>query len=199
MKKRFLYLRYYLKHLHHKFRARRGGMYSIMHTKFLGKMPPSDEEANHLIKEMITSGRPFALCRLGSAEFTLMQLFDEYQLFHHDRLHQSNMYTLFHKDMDEIARWVNLTKEDCKDVDIMAYFEDHPMEEYLIRSYCQNSRLIRLEQIETILYDVPWTMALEGKKCSSSVLSWIPSGNNTRRSTRSMRAGKCSLLLSLRH
>ena len=66
--------------------------------------------------------------------------------------------------MDEIARWVNLTKEDCRDVDIMAYFEDHPMEEYLIRSYCQNSRLIRLEQIETILYDVPWTMALEGKK-----------------------------------
>ena len=164
MKKRFLYLRYYLKHLHHKFRAKRGGMYSIMHTKFLGKMPPSDEEANHLIKEMITSGKPFALCRLGSAEFTLMQLFDEYQLFHHDRLHQSNMYTLFHKDMDEISRWVNLTKEDCKDVDIMAYFEDHPMEEYLIRSYCQNSRLIRLEQIETILYDVPWTMALEGKK-----------------------------------
>lgn len=164
MKKRFLYLRYYLKHLHHKFRAKRGGMYSIMHTKFLGKMPPSDEEANHLIKEMITSGRPFALCRLGSAEFTLMQLFDEYQLFHHDRLHQSNMYTLFHKDMDEISRWVNLTKEDCRDVDIMAYFEDHPMEEYLIRSYCQNSRLIRLEQIETILYDVPWTMALEGKK-----------------------------------
>ena len=95
MKKRFLYLRYYLKHLHHKFRAKRGGMYSIMHTKFLGKMPPSDEEANHLIKEMITSGKPFALCRLGSAEFTLMQLFDEYQLFHHDRLHQSNMYTLF--------------------------------------------------------------------------------------------------------
>ena len=47
MKKRFLYLRYYLKHLHHKFRAKRGGMYSIMHTKFLGKMPPSDEEANH--------------------------------------------------------------------------------------------------------------------------------------------------------
>ena len=45
MKKRFLYLRYYLKHLHHKFRAKRGGMYSIMHTKFLGKMPPSDEEA----------------------------------------------------------------------------------------------------------------------------------------------------------
>ena len=83
MKKRFLYLRYYLKHLHHKFRAKRGGMYSIMHTKFLGKMPPSDEEANHLIKEMITSGKPFALCRLGSAEFTLMQLFDEYQLFHH--------------------------------------------------------------------------------------------------------------------
>ena len=57
MKKRFLYLRYYLKHLHHKFRAKRGGMYSIMHTKFLGKMPPSDEEANHLIKEMITSGK----------------------------------------------------------------------------------------------------------------------------------------------
>ncbi len=51
MKKRFLYLRYYLKHLHHKFRAKRGGMYSIMHTKFLGKMPPSDEEANHMIKE----------------------------------------------------------------------------------------------------------------------------------------------------
>lgn len=62
---------YYLKHLHHKFRAKRGGMYSIMHTKFLGKMPPSDEEANHLIKEMITSGKPFALCRLGSSRVHL--------------------------------------------------------------------------------------------------------------------------------
>ena len=66
MKKRFLYLRYYLKHLHHKFRAKRGGMYSIMHTKFLGKMPPSDEEANHLIKEMIQAASR-SLCAVSEA------------------------------------------------------------------------------------------------------------------------------------
>lgn len=164
MKKRFLYIRYYLKHLLHRLRAKCGGKYSIMHTKFLGKKPPSDDEANALIQEYIRSGKPFALCRLGSAEFTMMQLFDEYQLFGHNRLQQSNMYSLFHEDINEIEDWVNLTKEDCKDVDIMAYFEDHPIEEYLIRSYCKNSKLIRLEQIETIIYDVPWTMALEGKK-----------------------------------
>lgn len=164
MKKKLLYIRYYLKHLTHKLRAKLGGKYSIMHTRFLGKMPPSDEEANALIKEKILSGEPFALCRLGSAEFTLMQLFDEYEMFHHDRLKQSNMYSLFHESVEEIRRWVNLTKEDCRDIDIMAYFEDHPIEEYLIRSYCSQAKLIRLEQIETYLYDVPWTMALEGKK-----------------------------------
>lgn len=164
MKKRLLYIRYYIKHLHHKFRAKRGGLYSIMHTKFLGKMPPSDDEANKLIESRLKSGEPFALCRLGSAEFTLIQLFDEHSLFPTNRINRSNMYGLFHKDMNEIERWVNMTKEDLKDVDILAYFEDHPMEEYLIKCYCPKTKLIRLEQIETILYDVPWTMALEGKK-----------------------------------
>ncbi len=164
MTKKFLYLRYYLKHLRHKLRAKRGGEYAYMHTPFLGKMPPSDEEANTLIGQKIKSGKPFALCRLGSAEFTLMQLYDEYQMFHHNRLHQSNMYSLFHESIEEIDRWTMLTKEDMQDVDIMAYFEDHPIEEYLIRTYCRQAALIRLEQIETFLYDVPWTMALEGKK-----------------------------------
>lgn len=164
MNKKLSYLRYYVKHLHHKLRVKLGGKYSIMHTKFLGKMPPSDEEANALIADYIKSDKPFALCRLGSAEFTLMQLYDEYQMFHRNRLPQSNMYSLFHEDLAEIDRWVTLTKEDCKDVDIMAYFEDHPMEEYLIRSYCSNTKLIRLEQVETILHEIPWTMALEGKK-----------------------------------
>lgn len=164
MKKKLLYIRYYFKHLCHRLRAKLGGKYSIMHTKFLGKHPPSDSDANALIQDYILSGRPFALCRLGSAEFTMMQLFDEYELFHHNRLPQSNMYSLFHEDINEIRRWVDLTKEDCKDVDIMAYFEDHPIEEYLIRSYCGNSKLIRLEQIEAIIYASPWTMALAGKK-----------------------------------
>lgn len=164
MNKKLSYLRYYVKHLHHKLRVKLGGKYSIMHTKFLGKMPPSDEEANALIADYIKSDKPFALCRLGSAEFTLMQLYDEYQMFHRNRLPQSNMYSLFHEDLAEIDRWVTLTKDDCKDVDIMAYFEDHPMEEYLIRSYCSNTKLIRLEQVETILHEIPWTMALEGKK-----------------------------------
>lgn len=164
MKQKLLYLRYYGKHLLHKLRAKCGKEYAYMHTRFLGKMPPSDEEANQLIQEKIKSGEPFALCRLGSAEFTLMQLYDEHQMFHTNRLPQSNMYSLFHESMDEIDRWTKLTKADMQDVDIMAYFEDHPIEEYLIRTYCKQAELIRLEQIETFLYEVPWTMALEGKR-----------------------------------
>ncbi len=164
MKKRLCYLRYYLKHLHHKFRAERGGLYSIMHTKFLGRMPPTDETANALIRKHIESGQPFALCRLGSAEFTLIQLLDEHKMFPVNRLSHSNMYTLFHEDEAEITRWADMVKKDCRDVDILAYFEDHPMEEYFIRSYCPRTELIRLEQIEIILYEVPWTMALAGKK-----------------------------------
>lgn len=164
MKKRILYIRYYLKHLLHKLRAKLGGKYSIMHTKFLGKMPPSDAQANAFISRAIKSGKPFALCRIGSAEFTLMQLFDENNLFHINRLPRSNMYSLFHEDMEEIRRWTDLVKSDCADVSAMAYFEGHPIEEYIIRCYCPNTRLIRLEQLETTLYKVPWTMALEGKK-----------------------------------
>lgn len=163
MKKRLLYIRYYIKHLHHKLRTKFGKEYCYMHTPFLGKMPPSDEKANKLIYNSIKSGKPFALCRLGSAEFTLMQFYDEYEMFHLNRLHKSNMYSLFHEDINEIERWVNLTKKDFQDVDILGYFEDHPIEEYIVSCYYK-SKLIRLEQIETILYDVPWTMALKGKK-----------------------------------
>ena len=164
MKKKLLYILYYIKHTHHKLRAKLGGSYSVMHTKFLGQLPPSDEEANRLIADHIRSGEPFALCRFGSAEFTMLHLYEEKMLFGTNRLDQCNVFDYFHKDVGELSRWVELTTGDCRDVDIMAYFEDYPMEEYLLRCYGQNAKKIRLEQIEAILYDNPWTMELAGKK-----------------------------------
>lgn len=164
MKKKLLYIYYYLKHTHHKLRAKFGGSYSIPRSKFLGQLPPSDDEANNLISDYIRSGEPFALCRFGSAEFTMLHLYEEYRLFGANRLNQCNIFDLFHQDVEQLTRWVELTQSDCHDVDIMAYFEDYPMEEYLIRSYRMNSKMIRLEQIEAIIYENPWTMALAGKK-----------------------------------
>ena len=165
MNQRLLYIFYYLKHLHHRVRAKFTHSYNKLSSPFLGKTPPSDEEANNLIKKYLESNEPFALCRLGSAEFTLVQLYDEYKLFHTNRLPQSNMYNIFHNTPEEVGQWVDLLRKDCKDVDIMAYFDDHPIEEYVIRTSClPNMKQIRLEQIEAMLYQYPWTMSLKGKK-----------------------------------
>lgn len=165
MKQRLLYIFYYLKHIHHKFRAKFTKSYNDLSAPFLGKRPPSDEEANALIKEYLKSDEPFALCRLGSAEFTLVQLYDEHRLFHSKRLPQSNMYGIFHNNPDEVGQWVDLLRHDCKDIDIMGYFDDHPIEEYVICTSCpKDMQQIRLEQIEAMLYEDPWTLALEGKK-----------------------------------
>ncbi len=165
MNQRMLYLYYYLKHLHHRVRAKFTGSYNVLAAPFLGKLPPSDAEANERIRQYINSEKPFALCRLGSAEFTLIQLYDEYRLFHSNRLPQSNMFSIFHDNPDEVGQWVDLFRADCQDIDIMAYFDDHPIEEYVIRTSCPKSmEQIRLEQIEAMMYDDPWTMALEGKK-----------------------------------
>lgn len=165
MRQRSLYIFYYLKHLHHRARAKFTHSYNALSAPFLGKRPPSDEEANALIKRYLTSNEPFALCRLGSAEFTLVQLYDEYRLFHSNRLPQSNMYDIFHRNPDEVGAWVELLRKDCKDIDVMAYFDDHPIEEYVIRTSCRREmEQIRLEQIEAMLYEEPWTLALEGKK-----------------------------------
>ena len=60
MKQRVLYLYYYLKHIHHKLRAKRTGSYNVLGS-FLGIPAPTDEEANELIKDFIKSGKPFAI------------------------------------------------------------------------------------------------------------------------------------------
>lgn len=164
MKQRLLYIFYYIKHLHHKFRAKFTKSYNNPAAPFLGRRPPTDDEANELIRNYINKNEPFALCRLGSAEFTLVQLYDEYRLFHSNRLEQSNMYNIFHDNPKEVGQWVDLLRSDCKDIDIMAYFDDHPIEEYVIRTSCQkHMKQIRLEQIEAMIYETPWTLALEGK------------------------------------
>lgn len=165
MSQRLWYIFYYFKHLHHRFRAKFTHSYNKLNAPFLGKQPPSNTEANNLIKKYLENNQPFALCRLGSAEFTLVQLYDEHKLFHTNRLPQSNMYSIFHNSSQEVGQWVDLLRKDCKDIDIMAYFDDHPIEEYVIKTSClPNMKQIRLEQIEAMLYENPWTMSLKGKK-----------------------------------
>ena len=164
MKQRVLYLYYYLKHIHHKLRARRTGSYNVLGS-FLGIPAPTDEEANELIKDFIKSGKPFAICRLGSAEFSELQLYDEHVLFHTNRLGKSNMFETFHHSTEEVGRWSSLIKRDNQDIDVMAYFDDHPAEEYIVRTSCpKDMKLIRLGQLEPLAYKEPWTLALAGKK-----------------------------------
>lgn len=164
MKQRLLYIFYYLKHIHHKLRDKMGGSYNTL-GKFMGQKAPTDEEANELIKSYIRSGKPFALCRMGSAEFSEFQLFDEHLLFHTNRLGRSNMFETYHYDENEVRRWTDLIKADNADIDIMAYFDDHPAEEYMVKTSCpKEMKLIRLGQLEPLNYDDPWTMELSGKK-----------------------------------
>lgn len=163
MQRRFLYIYYYLKHLHHKLREKRIGRYNIL-GKFMGKTAPADDVANDLIKNYIHSDKPFAICRLGSAEFSEIQLYEEHELFHTNRLYKSNMFETFHHNPQEVKQWVNLIKRDNQDIDVMAYFDDHPGEEYVVRTSCpKDMKLIRLGQLEPLAYDNPWTMELEGK------------------------------------
>ena len=164
MKQRILYIFYYLKHIHHKLRDKMGGSYNTL-GKFMGQKAPSDAEANELIKSYIRSGKPFALCRMGSAEFSEFQLFDEHLLFHTNRLGRSNMFETYHYNESEVRRWTDLIKKDNADIDIMAYFDDHPAEEYMVKTSCpKEMKLIRLGQLEPLNYDDPWTMELSGKK-----------------------------------
>lgn len=163
MKQRFLYIFYYLKHIHHKLREKCGRRYNTL-GKFMGKPAPSDEAANELIKSYIRSGEPFAICRLGSAEFSEVQLYEEHRLFHTNRLAKSNMFETFHHSTEEVGHWVDLIKRDNQDIDIMAYFDDHPGEEFVVHTSCpKDMKLIRLGQLEPLLYENPWTMELEGK------------------------------------
>lgn len=164
MKQRILYIFYYLKHIHHKLRSRFTGSYNTSGI-FLGKKAPSDEEANELIKTYLKSGKPFALCRMGSAEFSEFQLYEEHRLFHTNRMDRSNMFESFHHDEKEVKRWVDLIKKDNQDIDIMAYFDDHPAEEYMVKTSCPKTmKLIRLSQLEPLTHSDPWTMELAGKK-----------------------------------
>lgn len=136
----------------------------IKDKKICGRAHLSIDEANELLFNKVKSNIPFALCRFGTTEMGFFAWWEEHELFGTKR-YKRHIEWESHPTEDEAKRWVDSMKEVCSKADIMAHFRDNPpYEEYIFSMYAKHADYIRLDYMEPINAERPWTLALEGKR-----------------------------------
>lgn len=140
---------------------------------YAGQPILSMQEINRIIAEKLNQDKPFCLLRFGYSECR----FIENQLIKSSRRRKwrwkhvkrvKNIGSYFHT-FEECERYVQMVLKHCKEADIMAYWPELEMEDYVLEKYASQSVLIEAKYLEPIYLESfesqsPWTYSLRGKK-----------------------------------
>lgn len=138
--------------------------FSVHDKKICGRKHLTIEETNKLLFEKVKSSEPFALCRFGTTEMGFFAWWEEHELFGTNR-YKRHIEWESHPTEEDAKKWVDSMKEVCSKADVMAHFMDNPpYEEYIFSLYAKQAQYIRLDYMEPLETNHPWTMALEGKR-----------------------------------
>lgn len=136
---------------------------------YAGRQVQSIERANTIIANKLSQNTPFCVLRFGFAEC----LFIESQLGKERSRRKRWEHTIYMRDcfqtFEECERYVNMVLNDCGKADIMAYWPELEMEDFIIEKYAPQAIPLRARYLEPIYLEPSmvrhsWTQALEGKK-----------------------------------
>ena len=150
-------------------------------NKYAGKRVFNEIETNHYIYDAIMSGKPCWIGRFGGTELSLITHFCKREIFKYTKNTEQELTNnlmflsgFFPPDVESAKRFWKLMNSATYDIDLIGIWNLY-MEEWYIRNFVKRdvciTRLTRLEP--WLLYnmkdqmtedDLPWTMALEGKK-----------------------------------
>lgn len=131
--------------------------------KVNGQVILDHDTTQKYIYDKIMEGRPFALCRPGFSEVGFVMQYINDIVLKKDNIKKKKMYSFFRND-EEIQRYVQMVTDDSGDADIMAWWTDCVMEDWFLKTYSPNARIINAAFIDPYFGDFPWTAALEGKR-----------------------------------
>lgn len=141
------------------------------------------DSTNHLISEMIKSGKPFMIGRLGSTEtrFLVNQLLqksinsdlagilktlsgDINILWKKDPVFLDNLCLLsgfFPNNVSLAEKFIDVYNQSIKNVDILGVWNEM---EYQVKNISREVKLCKIRELEPWFYDDPWSYELKGKK-----------------------------------
>jgi len=136
---------------------------------YYGKRILGYDEANRVIYEALTSGKPFLAARFGDAELRALV----YTLQNDLGLHKSYpdyIRTVMHKnagffptDDESLARFGHILFDAASRADVFGVWYNI-MEDYVIREKAPDAVPVELEALEPYRSSEPWSRALKGKK-----------------------------------
>lgn len=136
-------------------------------TTYNGKRILTLDEANQVIADAIKAGKPFMAARYGSELRAVWRTRDDGRGFIlpiRKILKSVCSHTgFFPEDKKALIKFSEVMKWASPYVDLIGVFHQL-MEEYSIRTYCNNPQYTLLGYLEPYFSNNPWSAALEGKK-----------------------------------
>ncbi|CAH2030484.1 hypothetical protein [Trichlorobacter ammonificans] len=143
---------------------------TITRKQYYGRPIADKERGNKLISDMIVSGKPFMITRLGSVELGCMVGFLSKQILgkqkYEDKIVAAmvNNAGFFPGDEERLDRFCRLMLEDMALIDILGVWNIN-LEDYLVKEFCnQSASLVTLGAIDPFHVDLPWSSFLENRK-----------------------------------
>lgn len=138
--------------------------YRVKHIQKYVKREIYDyEKANNVVKKMIESGKPFALCRngMGETDFIIQQIRD--RIKGTNKVNELEMAQIFDRNSGMLQQYFELMQHCYSEADIVCVWTSIAMEEYLIKHYAFKAKLTGTGIVGVLGNDV-WHSALTGKR-----------------------------------
>ncbi|HPF28472.1 MAG TPA: hypothetical protein PLZ77_00025 [Lachnospiraceae bacterium] len=137
-------------------------------NRYNGQQILSIADTNNQLEQLIVSGKPFAVGRIGGTELKAMVAC---QKEFHDLKEKESCRSLliclsgFYGDMKEFERFGKLMEISLKEIDLVGVWYNQ-MEDYMLKHYAANTtKYGKLEGLEPwYCKEKPWSRALKGKK-----------------------------------
>ena len=124
----------------------------------------SKYEGNELIRQLILSGEPCMIGRLGAAESRCIEKWMNNKEFNQDNLENiKELSGVFPNDSKSITEFCKVYTEGILDIDVLAVW-GVTAERDIYKKYCQSAKLVNIMSLEPFFYKNPWSSALKGKK-----------------------------------
>lgn len=127
------------------------------------------EDGNALCKDFLMNDEPCMLGRIGTTEMGTIQAYLDYKAglrravgdISIGRLYQVSGF--FPATEEAVHRFAEIYIDAAKDLDVMGVFNNHA-EDYFVREYAPQAKLVQFTTYEPFYYVHPWSYALKGKK-----------------------------------
>lgn len=143
---------------------------TITRKQYYGRPIADKERGNKLISDMIVSGKPFMITRLGSVELGCIVGFLGKQILGKQKYKDKTVAAMvnnagfFPGDEELLDRFCRLMLEEMALIDLLGVWNIN-LEDYLVKEFCsQSAALVTLGAIDPFHVSLPWSAFLENKK-----------------------------------